>query len=148
MKQEENSIGKNLKKFRNISGLTQQELAEKCGFATITIRQYENGTREPKTKQQAIICSALGIPRLALLTGTTDSKYNSSFAAGMADALTIYRNAETHDKGLSDMLKKLLVSSFDTLNRSGQEKAIEQVEMLTKIPEYRKDPNQKTQKEE
>ena len=32
-----------------------------------------------------------------------------------------------------------LINSFNQLNHSGQEKAIEQVELLAKIPEYRKD---------
>lgn len=148
MKQEKNRIGKNIKKFRNIAGLTQKALAEKCGFATITIRQYENGTREPKTKQQDIICSALDIPPLALLTGTTDNEYNNSFASGIADALVIYENTNSHEKGISNILKEMLVSNFDMLNRSGKEKAIEQVELLTKIPEYKKDPGNDNQDQE
>ena len=148
MKQEENRIGKNIKKFRNIAGLTQKELAEKCGFATITIRQYENGAREPKTKQQDIICSVLDIPPLALLTGTTDNEYNDSFVLGITDALSIYENANSHEEGVSDMLKEILVSNFDMLNRFGKEKAIEQVELLTKIPEYKKDPGNDNQDQE
>lgn len=148
MKQEENRIGKNIKKFRNIAGLTQKELAEKCGFATITIRQYENGAREPKTKQQDIICSVLDIPPLALLTGTTDNEYNDSFALGITDALSIYENANSHEEGISNMLKEILVSNFDMLNRFGKEKAIEQVELLTKIPEYKKDPGNDNQNQE
>lgn len=37
--------------------------------------------------------------------------------------------------------KKKILKAFDLLNLTGQDKAIEQVELLTKIPEYRKDQN-------
>ena len=36
-------------------------------------------------------------------------------------------------------LKKNLLSNYDLLNVNGQQKAVEHVEMLTKIPEYRAD---------
>lgn len=37
--------------------------------------------------------------------------------------------------------QKKILTAFDLLNISGQNKAIEQVEMLTKIPEYQKSPD-------
>lgn len=38
--------------------------------------------------------------------------------------------------------RRKYIHAYDSLNSSGQDKAIEQVELLTKIPEYRKDKNE------
>lgn len=140
MNQEENKIGKNIKKFRTLANLTQKQLAQKCGLAAITIRQYESGAREPKAKQQEIICSALNIPPLALITGSLNTEENNAFSEGMREAfLAAYNGPSPETLGASRIGKKILESYYDILNDEGQEKAIEQVELLTKIPEYRKD---------
>lgn len=55
------NIGENIRKFRKKANLTQKELAEKCGLAEITIRQYETGKRTPKTEILAKIADALGL---------------------------------------------------------------------------------------
>lgn len=41
------TYGESIKKARKQSGLTQAELAKKCGLAAITIQQYERNLREP-----------------------------------------------------------------------------------------------------
>ena len=40
---------------------------------------------------------------------------------------------------MRDLKETFIISDFRKLNKEGQDKAIEQVELLTKIPEYRKD---------
>lgn len=40
-----------LRELRKQSTYTQKELAEKLGISTITIRQYEQGTREPNIER-------------------------------------------------------------------------------------------------
>lgn len=40
-----------LRELRKQSTYTQKELAEKLGVSTITIRQYEQGTREPNIER-------------------------------------------------------------------------------------------------
>ena len=42
-------------------------------------------------------------------------------------------------------LKDKYLAYFNDLNDTGKEKAIEQVELLTKIPEYKKDPENQDQ---
>ena len=54
-------FAQNIKNARNRAGMTQAELAKKCGIATITIRQYESGKREPRMEQLSRIASALGL---------------------------------------------------------------------------------------
>jgi len=55
------SCGDKIKKARKASNMTQAELAKQCGCATITIRQYESGKREPRQEQLRCISSVLGV---------------------------------------------------------------------------------------
>ncbi len=40
-------IGENIKKYRQLNGLTQEELSKKLEIAPNTLSNYENGNREP-----------------------------------------------------------------------------------------------------
>lgn len=51
-----------IKNLRNAYGLTQKELAEKAGVATITLQQYERNKREPRKETLSKIATALNIP--------------------------------------------------------------------------------------
>ena len=55
------TIGSMIKQRRKDAGLTQNELAQKVGCATITIRQYESGKREPNISALYDIANALGV---------------------------------------------------------------------------------------
>lgn len=63
------SISENIRRFRKEARLTQKELAAKCGFAEITIRQYETEKREPRAEQLKKIADALGISPAELSVG-------------------------------------------------------------------------------
>lgn len=54
------NYGRNIKAARKAAGLTQAALAKKCGLATVTVRQYESGKREPRLNQLANIARSLG----------------------------------------------------------------------------------------
>lgn len=54
-------LGAQIKYYRNQKRMTQEELAQKVGLATITIRQYESGAREPNASIVEQIADALGI---------------------------------------------------------------------------------------
>ena len=56
------TIGEKIRQVRIGLGMTQEQLAEKCGVATTTIRQYESGRREPREGQIRRIAKALSIP--------------------------------------------------------------------------------------
>lgn len=139
-----NLIGNNIRKFRKAAGLTQEQLAKRCGMATGTIQQYELGKREPRTQQQYKICHALDIEPVALVSGQTDADYNENFLEGMRDYLEAITIADGNPDKAKQIFenKEALLSNFFQLNLSGQKKAIEQVELLTKIPEYKKKDEQ------
>lgn len=60
-------IGKRIKEARLTSGLTQRELAEKCGLAVGTIQQYELEKRTPRLEMITKISEALEIPYITLI---------------------------------------------------------------------------------
>lgn len=80
------------------------------------IRQYELGRVTPKIETVQKIAAALGVDPFSL--------YSFDMAS---EALE------------NDMNENALLGNYRQLNDSGQDKAIEQVELLTKIPEYRKE---------
>ena len=53
--------GELIRKYRKMRGLTQSELAEKCGLTDSAIRNYELGNRSPGKEQVKGIASALHV---------------------------------------------------------------------------------------
>ena len=53
--------GKKIKEIRLWRGLTQKQLAEKCGLSEPTIRNYELGIRKPSLETIEIIADALEV---------------------------------------------------------------------------------------
>ena len=58
--------GELIRKYRKMRGLTQTELAEKCGLTDSAIRNYELGNRTPGDDQVRGIASALQVAPEAL----------------------------------------------------------------------------------
>ena len=56
------SIGKRIKEIRLEKGMTQKELAEKCGMFDSALRRIENGKQNPKIETIERIIEALNIP--------------------------------------------------------------------------------------
>ena len=44
-----NIIGENIKKYRLLNNMTQEDLSKKLGIAPNTLSNYENGNREPNS---------------------------------------------------------------------------------------------------
>lgn len=75
------TLGYRIKEARKDAKLTQSQLAEKCGVATITIRQYESEKREPRLDTLRNIATALGVS-IGYLQG-----YESKDAAKIVEAI-------------------------------------------------------------
>lgn len=69
-------IGRRIKAERAARKMTQEQLAEKVGLSTITIRQYEAGVRQPSYKILRRIAEALSISLHELLDDSVDSDAN------------------------------------------------------------------------
>ena len=73
------TIGENIKKARLAAGLTQKELADKCGIADSAVRKYESGRVVPKLPMIKKIADALNI----FITDLTGSTAGPSFESDL-----------------------------------------------------------------
>lgn len=123
----EKNTGQAIKEARILKKMTQAELAKSLGLATITIRQYENGTREPKLDVLRKIAAALDISVYSLV-----SFEEASFLLeeGVKEKFLAYgKTWEQLDR---------IQEAFSKLNQRGAERAASAVEDIAKIPEYQK----------
>lgn len=118
-------IGQAIKENRIKKGMTQADLADKVGLATITIRQYEKGTREPKLEVLRKIALSLGVSIYSLVDfdGAT-----SLLEQDMTESRIEYGSEWEQFVRVQ--------AAFSKLNHKGAERAAEAVEDLAKIPEY------------
>lgn len=118
-------LNKAIQTYRINLGMTQKELATKANLAEITIRKYESGERYPKAVQLKKIATALNV--------SVKDLHDLEFCFDNNITLEQLHNRESEiDKSGA------LLNMFEKLNTQGQDKAIEHIEMLTKIPEYQK----------
>ncbi len=70
-------LGAKIRKYRNLKGLTQKELGEKCQLNESTIRNYELGNRYPDEVTLSTIADALGISQSALADPDPSKVFNA-----------------------------------------------------------------------
>ena len=94
------NIGERIRKARTERGMTQKELADKCGMFDSAIRRYELGTQKPKRETIERIATALEIDVCRIYVGDTELT--------MGDRIRKYRK----DCGLtqSEVAKKIGVT--------------------------------------
>ena len=135
-------IGQQLKKHRSAKKLTQAELAEKVGCATITIRQYENDSRTPGLGMLQKLAYALGV-RMEDLTGLETFDTGADFDKRRKELLSQAQTAGDSADSLAIInttdLRACICNVLDQLNEEGQKKAAERVAELAEVPKYRKD---------
>ena len=153
---------KKIRMYRKKSGLTQNQLAEKTGLSIATIQGYEQNKYEPKIETLQKIAVALGVsindlkPTLPLKAGELIKKELIDELKKLnisVEGISARDRTDAVIKALEK--KKSLLAAYDSMNISGQDKALKdlalelndagqqeavrQVELLTKIPEYRKE---------
>lgn len=121
------TIGENIRQARKKAGLTQRQLAEKSGVATITLQQYERGVREPKLDTIAKIARAMNLFASDLISGDQWQNVDMTFTD------------TTERYGQETPQYYRMIEAFSTLNHTGAEKAAVAVEDLAKVPEYRRE---------
>ncbi|MEE1061293.1 MAG: helix-turn-helix transcriptional regulator [Ruminococcus sp.] len=134
------SFSERLKEARKNKGLTQAELAKKCGLATGTIQQYELGKRKPTNKNIKKIADALSV-------GYRFAKDGEVYFYEFRDTIDLPVTNNSNSNKLNLQLfstddvtvnSNKVMEQFNKLNEKGQQKALEQIELLTKIQEYLK----------
>lgn len=125
-------IGERIKLLRRKAGLTQKELGELLDVSAAMIAQYESSLRNPKFETLNKIADALNVDVWDLYDKPQLEQTNE-YKIRLVHSLRFGTDREGRKAG--EMLDK-----YFQLNDTGQDKAIEQVELLIKIPEYQKDP--------
>lgn len=69
LKMDAETLGKNIKKLREAKGLSQADLADRCGWQSgnSRISQYESGTREPTLDVINRLADALDTTAISML---------------------------------------------------------------------------------
>lgn len=123
-------LGENLKRFRKKAGYTQEELANRTGLSKMSIRRYETGERQPSLEALDNIAKALDIDVWDL--------YQSYIIIPRGKDTPETQKAREEESKELEFLDEMSYF-YSLLNATGQYKALEQVEMLTKIPDYQKE---------
>lgn len=108
----------NIRKYRKLLGLTQEQLADASSLSLMSIRRYESGDRRPSAKAVKAICEGF-------------SKYLLEITP---QELMNIRPISV--KNRSDGTALELYCAYEKLNEEGQKKALERVVELTEIPRY------------
>ena len=146
------TVGDRIKEARLKANMTQAELAKKLNTSYVVISQYENNKRNPKLGTIEKIAVALGIPTKALLPDYLALEESAEYVARCISKSLHAQEIFTDEFFNSDEMidpeqpplfelveqEIKLLKIFGQLNETGQEKAIERVEELGKIPEYQK----------
>ena len=135
-------LGVCIKHFRNQKKMTQEELAKAVGVATITIRQYESGAREPNTSVLGKIAEVLGVGEGPFSFYPAEQK-DKAIMYTLVQALNGKEYSEIPAyTPLNENLRQIEYS-LNQMNEDGQLIAVERVKELAQIPAYQKpaEPN-------
>ena len=120
-----------LKQLRVQASMTQKELAEKLHVSQNAVFNWENGKREPGLDMIEKIAKLFMVKPSYLLGYETEFIKPQNSLKNSLNNITLLK---TNNQKLENVVR-----SFSRLNCKGQEKAVEQLELLAKIPEYQKE---------
>lgn len=145
-------IGTRIKELRKARGMTQKELAEKTSLSIASIQGYEQKKYKPKLKTIAKIAVALDVLLLDLVdtddpilqneisaTNIPDLNYINSVLRSTRSQYIYELNRILSDSNDIQQLFWDLLTNFNLLNEFGKKEAVKQIELFSKIPDYRKD---------
>lgn len=116
--------------------MSQQQLAEELKVHQTAVSQWETEKTMPSFELIDSMCQLFDVSFDYLLS-RSDIRGHSRITD--ADIETLAEPAAERKLVDESQRKEVLQKAFDTLNSKGQQKAIEQVQDLAKIPDYQKD---------
>lgn len=114
-------IGERIKRMRELSGISQNQLAKKAGIAQSTLSAIEAKTKSPSVDTVIMLAKALDCT-VAHLIGEDD-----------ASAVPLHRSEE----------EKELVSLFDALNTEGRQRLLEYAQDMAQLAKWTKEKTTK-----
>lgn len=104
------STAKAIKKTREAQGMTQKELAERCGYTVTDIKAYELGEKEPKHINLMTIAGALGVTMYEMFERMEESEEPENLN------LDVIRNAlEAYEANIVTPLDRVIVKALKEL---------------------------------
>ena len=104
------STAKAIKKTREAQGMTQKELAERCGYTVTDIKAYGLGEKEPKHINLMTIAGALGVTMYEMFERMEEIEEPENLN------LDVIRNALSARKAIVETpLDKITVMAFEEL---------------------------------
>lgn len=130
--------GKLIKKYREMRGLTQRELAEKCFLAPGTIQQYELEKRNPKIEQLIKIANVLevsveelfGDTRIDIMTEFDVAKIEYMINQNQYKSTSVQEDDKDIAKDLENIMSRLANNENGPLSYDGEEIPDEERELF------------------
>lgn len=118
------TTGKKIQYYRGQQNLSLEELSSKTSIPIENLKAYEEDAAYPADDDFAKLCENLFIfpDELREIPGVKHTMTKDNVMITSVEAPDLNRNE--------------LLKHYDMLNKSGRGKAVEQVKMLAKIPEY------------
>lgn len=141
------TFGEKIKMIRKKKGISQQFLGEKLGVKQQTVAQYEKIQDTPKLETVRKIATALDVP-VGILIDDWSAFSPDEINQDLSHTGEVFIEIDTKkapEEMCKSFLKRMtayaseLSRHMNSLNDAGQQEAVRQVELLTKIPEYRKE---------
>lgn len=88
------AIGRNIKFWREISGLKQSDLAQKLGVSDKTVSSWENDRTQPKIEVIEQICRVLRIPKAEIIGKDYDVEDTYEMTKEELDMLKLFRQLD------------------------------------------------------
>lgn len=156
------NTGQRIKNLRKSKNLTQQQLADMLKISLMSVRRYEKGERIPSFETLMNLSKIFGVNLSEL---ADDWLISSSTSYSINDLMPLESELQDYMKNLccnidfdsepeifeaikttfehfrhisNDNRKSRLKDAFESLNITGQSRAIEALEVLAKVPEYQK----------
>ena len=106
------ALGSAVRKYREMIGWTQKDLADELGIDRLTVSRWENGVM-PRYKHIEALANTFGITTGKLLEGTPCEWVDVVLAKLEFELATVEANLES---GLPDNLKSYAIGKKETLN--------------------------------
>nr|DAJ91910.1 MAG TPA: helix-turn-helix domain protein [Caudoviricetes sp.] len=104
------STARAIKKTREAQGMTQKELAERCGYTIADIKAYELGEKEPRHINLMNIAGSLGVTMYEMFERAEETEESENLN------LDVIKNALSAHKAIVETpLDKITVMAFEEL---------------------------------
>lgn len=118
-------IAKTLKRLREQSGLTADQVGKLVGKSGKTVNAWENNRGQPDAEILMQLCDIYNVTDVL-----AEFRENNTHAT---------KKAPANENGKSDLQKEQLIHNYDALNGIGKNKLVEYSDDLTGNPKYTKD---------